>query len=515
MHKATLPPRAETARRPRARMLAVLTILGLALDLASGPANADAASAGAPAATNAAPSTIAVHVIAPPSLLSDAYVQAEDAARKATEQTWISLGDNLGSIRMPWWRQRMTWNIVGTTLELDEDLHHALLYRPSARSSEQPAAITGQCGTGTPTDPPGALHVKYRSKLSLTANYRLHATGSTIDVDWKTRCALAALTQDPSPTLRPYLKAERERITAQMVATMAETWPIATPLAQAWRTLQEPIHVDEATNTWVVLSPRATTAGLVTLRREGLAATVAVTLTPTLVRGAAPPATAIPLPAAALPPDGPGTIPPPLLRTTFDVPVPFQEADARLREALVGHEFNLGLGSATIRAATFTSLGDRAQVDLDVDMAGLTTVRMQLTGTPMFDEPTQTVSFTGLNYAIKSHSAVTDFAESLLHDEFRRQLEKRLTIDLTPRLAEARHQATEALNRDWKGGHIQGTVKTLRLRRLTMEASRFMASLFTEAEIHYLVGQPKPPQSPPTAAPAPATPPPAPTPRRK
>lgn len=510
------------AIRRRAPLLIALTIVSLSLilsDLLGSNATAAAPVEKSAAATQSPPSAIAVHVIAPPGLLSDAYVQAEDEIRKAGEQTWIPLGAPLGSIRMPWWRQRMTWNIVGTTLEVDEDLHHALTYAPPGRADAS-TGTTIHCGTAPPTDPPGALHVKVRARLSLTTQYRLQATGSTVDMDWKTRCAMPALTQDPSPVLRPHLKAERERIAALAVTKLAEAWPLQPQIAQAWRTLQEPILVDEPTSTWLVLAPRGTIAGPVTLRGEGLAATVAVTLSPTLVRGAAPPATAIPLPTATLPAEGPGTMPPSTVRATFDVPVPFQEADERLREALVGQQFSLGLGSATIQAVRFASLGDRAQVELDVDMAGLTTVRMELTGTPVFDEPTQTVSFAGLNYAIKSRSAMTDFAESLLHDEFRRQLEKRLTIDLTPRLAEARRHATESLDREWKGGLVQGTVKTLRLRRLTMERTRFLASLSTEADIHYLVGQrkspPTRPASPPPAAPSSSPAPrPAPTAPRK
>ncbi len=188
-----------------------------------------------------------------------------------------------------------------------------------------------------------------------------------------------------------------------------------------------------------------------------------------------------PLPAAT------GGLPSSRLNSTLEVPVPFQEADERLREVLVGQQFGQGVGTVTIQAVHFTPAGERAQVDLDLDLAGLTTVTLQLTGKPVLDEPSQTVSFSQLDYVIKHRSALADFAESLLHDEFRRQLERRLTIPLTGRLEEARRLANDALSRDWKGGRLDGKLTALRIRRLAMERTHFVASILTQGELHYTV----------------------------
>ncbi len=475
-----LQPRISLAPHPqpkaRSRILAAVQAWALLWATALGEA---AAQAPRPPANVPAPtSTLLVHLTTPPSTLSDAYVRAEEQARRETQDRWLPLGSGLGSIRPSWWRQRLSWNMTGPRLDLREEVQYSLSYRPAAHTS---GAAPIQCGTAPAADPPGLLHIHHHATLSLTSSYGLDAAGTGVDLTWKSHCSPRGLNQDPTRILAPHFKAERDRITTLLLDTLRADWSIKADVAEVWARLSEPILLDDATKTWILLSPEASQAGQLGLHNGQLAATVGVLIRPTLIRGKSPVATTSPLPAAR---DG---IPASRLHAVFDIPVPFEEADARLREALVGQQFGQGLGTLTIQAVHFTPVGHRAQVELEIDLAGLTTVPLQLTGTPVLDEPSQTVSFTQLDYALPRRSAVTELAESLLHDEFRRQLEKRLTINLAPRLEEARRQANETFNREWKGGRVEGHLRALRIKRLTMEPTQFMASLLTDGEIHYTV----------------------------
>lgn len=437
-------------------------------------------------------STLMVHLTTAPAALSDAYAKAEDLAREETRGQWITLGPKLGSIQAPWWRHRLAWNMTGPRLEVDEEVHYSLAH---AVGSHVGAGSPTRCGLTPPADPPGVLHLRHQSTLSLSPQYAPHAADTRIGLDWKARCALPSLPGDPIPVLTPRFKSERERIATLLTSKLGEAWPIKSRLSQIWTGLQEPILVDERTNTWLLLHPHATHAGPMNLRNGRLAATVGVDIRPVLMRGTRPTPRSSALPTAS------AGLSSSRLNSTLEVPVPFQEADERLREALVGQQFGQGVGTVTVLAVRFTPAGERAQVDLDLDLAGLTTVTLQLTGKPVLDEPSQSVSFSQLDYAIKNRSALADFAESLLHDEFRRQLERRLTIPLTARLEEARRLANETLSRDWKGGRLDGTLTALRILRLAMERTHFVASIQTEGELHYTVATHPAPSvtAPPTA----------------
>ncbi|MFO0773895.1 MAG: DUF4403 family protein [Nitrospiraceae bacterium] len=437
-------------------------------------------------------SALSVHLTTAPTMLSDAYVQAEDQVRQDSEGTWLPLVNTTGSLQPSWWRHRLTWNMQGARLDVNEELNYRLAYRAGAGGTGTADTTIHRCGVAPPKDAPGVAQLQHHATLFLTQQYQPTVGTQQVEWAWPTRCALTAVTGDVTPTLVAAFAQERQRLTTLVVGTLTERWPIRTRLESVWRTLHEPILVDEPSQTWVLLSPQATQAGGLGLRASGLMATVAIEVRPTIVRGQAPTVTAAALPLSREP--GRADLPTPHIRTTFDLLVPFQEADDRIREALVGQSFS----GVRILSTTFTPVGDRGQVDLDLDMAGLATLRMQVTGIPVFDERSQTVSFTRVDYAIKNRSAMSDLAESLLHDEFRHQLERRLTFLLTPRLNDARRAANEALIREWKGGRVDGQVHDLRMRRFSMERNGFQTSLFVDAEIHYTI--PTIPTAPPTPA---------------
>ncbi len=426
-----------------------------------------------------------VHVTAPSSFFTDAYTQAEDAVRREQADRWIPLAGGLGSLRVPWWRQRLTWRITGSRLEVDEDLHFSLAHAPTPRPDQQPAK---HCGTRPPQDPPGAALVRHRATLTLTPRYRASAGDGSARIEVRKICTIPSLTMDPAPLIAAHLTTERARLTEILAARLEQGWPIKRQVAAVWDLLQQPIVVDDETRTWLLLKPRLIRTGTIGMRGGWIAATVGILVEPELVRGTLPSQKVRPLPQA----EGAGASE--RFHTTLDVPVPFHEADERLRDTLLGQQFGHNPGVVTVVGARFAPAGHRAQVELDLDVAGIAALTLQLTGTPVFDEPTQTVHFAQLDYAIKNRSAFADLAESLLHDEFRRQLERRLRIPLSDRLEAARRRLNQELNRPWKGGTLQGSMTSLRVLGLSLEPAHIRVRFRSEGELHYTVaGQPIPP----------------------
>ncbi|HEX7763960.1 MAG TPA: DUF4403 family protein, partial [Cellvibrio sp.] len=150
-------------------------------------------------------------------------------------------------------------------------------------------------------------------------------------------------------------------------------------------------------------------------------------------------------------------------------------------------------GTVTIRQVHFYPAGEKAALEMTLDLAGLAPVSLLMQGEPRYEPKTQTVRFTHFDYQIKNRSMLTDFAESLLHEEFRRWLEQSATIPLADKLEEARQQLEAGLNRAVDGGTLQGRISTLRLVSLTMRPTLVLGRFTAEGELHYRVrSQPSP-----------------------
>ncbi len=421
------------------------------------------------------PSAVIVHVTVPPTVLTGVYAAMEDHLRQNTRDGWITLDHAAGFLRAPWWREHLSLNMYGPRLDADEELRFSLIHAGSGGKNGLPQS---QCGNRPPEDPPGTARLHHSTTFGITSDYRLNATSTTVRLDETAPCRLASFTTDPSGQVAAHFKKEREAGTGLLATLLDRELPIRQPLAKAWATLQEPILVDENYGTWLLLNPRQTKTGTVTAQQQTLSAAVGIIVEPQLVRSATPPSRSrTPLPAATERLGDPG------FHLTLDVPMPYREAELRLQESLVGQRFS----GVTVRGARFTPAGKEAVVELDLDLAGLAPLTLQFTGTPAFDEATQIVSFAHFDYKVKNRSAVTDLAESFLHDEIRHHLQRKLAIALANPLAEARQAINQALNRDWKGGKLQGEVTTLRVRGLSMEANYFLARFASEGELHYFV----------------------------
>ncbi len=399
----------------------------------------------------------------------------EDRLRQDTRDGWITLDNAIGFLRAPWWRERLSISMYGPRLDAEEELRFSLVHAGSGGKNGPPLS---QCGRRPPDDPPGTARLHHSTSFDVTSDYHLQATGTTVRLNGTTPCRLATFATDPSAQVAAYLKQEREAGTGLLAALLGHELPIREPLAQVWSTLQDPILVDETFGTWLLLNPRRTKAGTVTAQQQTLSAAVGVLVEPQLVRSPTPPSQPhIPLPRATERLGDQG------FHLTLDVPIPYREAEVRLQEALVGQRFS----GVAVQGARFTPAGTEALVELDLDLAGLAPLTLQFTGTPAFDEAAQTVSFAHFDYKVKNRSAVTDFAESFLHDEIRHHLQRKLTIALTHPLTEARQAINQALNREWKSGRLQGEVTALRVKGLSMEPSYFLARFASEGELHFFV----------------------------
>ena len=168
---------------------------------------------------------------------------------------------------------------------------------------------------------------------------------------------------------------------------------------------------------------------------------------------------------------------------SFDVRLPYEMANERLKEALLGKEFYMGPGALRVSAVRLYPIGEQAGVD--IDLQGFLSVSLSLRGTPVYDEAAGTISFTDFDYVVKKHDLFTNFADQLLHDALRDQLVTRLRIPIQDKLQEMQRELEAGLNREIEGGTLHGTVHRMRLIRLQMQPDALLAGFKTDGDLRY------------------------------
>jgi hypothetical protein len=167
----------------------------------------------------------------------------------------------------------------------------------------------------------------------------------------------------------------------------------------------------------------------------------------------------------------------------FALQVPIEEANQRLREAVVGQEWSLGVGTIKIVGATLYPLGN--QVGVELTLRGLLPLTLRLKGTPAYDESAGRILFRDVDYTIKERTPATDLAEEWLHEPLRDELAGRLVLPIREELDLMRQALEKGLNRNLTGGRLRGTVRRLSLEALTVQTDSLSVRFKTEGTLHY------------------------------
>jgi hypothetical protein len=168
---------------------------------------------------------------------------------------------------------------------------------------------------------------------------------------------------------------------------------------------------------------------------------------------------------------------------SFAVQVPIEEANQRLREAVVGQEWSLGVGTIRIVGATVYPLG--SQIGVELTLRGLLPLTLRLKGTPAYEESTGQILFRNFDYTIKERTPATDLAEEWLHEPLREELARRLSVPIRDELDLMRTTLEKGLNRDMTEGRLRGTVRHLSLEELAVQANTLSARFKTDGVLHY------------------------------
>ena len=421
-------------------------------------------------------SSITLHVPIPVMLLSNFYngIHRDLASQPNDTREWIPLGGGTGFLKYRLSAGEQATKAVGGQLISHAILPFRVEYGKPLNGSPVKVAECGQSDSGSSM---GRLSVQLSTAFTLRRGYGVTPLSKVAAIEPTAPCLLSDQQVDAAPLMTKVYRSEVQRLLPAVDRKAAGLITLKPTVARIWKDLEEPILLDKGEALWLMVNPKSVDAGGVRTRSEMPVAAFKIIARPTVVRGEKPISQHRPLPEAQdhLDEDG--------FHVTFRLEVPVEEANQRLREAVVGQEWSLGVGRIKIAGATLYPLGH--QVGVELVLRGLMPLTLRLKGTPAYDEASGKILFRAVDYTIKERTPATDLVDEWLHEPLRDELARRLVLPIREELGLMRTALQAGLNRNLTGGRLSGTVEDLSLKDLTVQPNSFSATFATDGRLLY------------------------------
>ncbi len=421
-------------------------------------------------------SGMTVHVPIPLSALADFYggVHQAVASARAESREWVTLGGGSGFLKYRLWSGEQAATTSGDRLLSQATFPFGVEYAKRINGSLTKLA---ECGQRNPATGSGRLSVSLATTFTQGRDYSLLPASTITSVEAKRSCLLSEQGVDTAPLMVQVYRSDLQGMLPAVDRKAAGLIPLKPTVARVWKDLQDPLLLDEEQALWLVVNPEAVGPAGIKALSGTPAAAFGLTASPSVVRGAKPTSPHLPLPALQ------DRVHDDRFHVSFAVQVPIEEADQRLREAVVGEEWSLGVGTIKIVGATLYPLG--SQVGVELTLRGLLPLTLRLKGTPAYDESKGQILFRNFDYTIKERTTATDLAEEWLHGPLREELAERLAIPIREELDLMRQALEKGLNRDLTGGRLHGRVETFSLEDLSVQADTLSARFHTDGALQY------------------------------
>ncbi|MCC2641258.1 MAG: exported protein of unknown function, partial [Nitrospira sp.] len=335
---------------------------------------ASAADTKAPQQLHGEVSGITVHVPIPVTALAELYAGIhKDHVHRTEGREWIALGGGTGFLKYKLWPGEQGYTATGDLMLSQATFPFGVEYAKQINGSVTKIA---ECGQQDPATGTGRLSVSLTTTFAQGRSYGLLPTSTVTDVKPKRPCLLSEQGVDAAPLMAQIYRGHLQRKLSAVDRKATSLMALKPAVGRIWRDLEEPLLLDEEQAIWLVVNPESIgTAGIESLSGTP-AAGFGVTARPVVVRGAQP------VPKHLALPELQGRFTDDGFHVSFAMEVPMEEANQRLREAVVGQEWSLGVGTIKIAGATLYSLGD--QIEVELTLRGLLPLTLRLKGTPAY-----------------------------------------------------------------------------------------------------------------------------------
>lgn len=289
------------------------------------------------------------------------------------------------------------------------------------------------------------LVAKTTSRVRLDEGYRV-VSASDVDFEWgaqRPELHLGPLTVGLARFVEPVMRRQLATIAEQLDRQLSERLTIRPMLQRAWTQVQQPILLDAASQTWLLIQPQALRVSPLRADEGRLFLRVGLTSFLETVIG--------PKPKPTLNRQLPALVTDPRLsddaQVTVAADIPYPEATRLARQQLGGKTFGLGKPGDEIKINDVTVGGAGQRLVLMLDVNGQTHAgffkkkilgKVYLKATPYYDAATQTIRVRDADFTLDTRDRLVRAADWLLHGNLRERLEQQLAFPVKGQLEQAR-----------------------------------------------------------------------------
>jgi hypothetical protein len=329
-----------------------------------------------------------------------------------------------------------------TAFATGREMHLRATFAYRARGYyKPPVAPTISVGCGNAKEQPRIV-VELATPLTLTEDWHLRSRARLVTIrpastEDRDRCDVGILNTDVTDRV---IAAARSALVAKLpdIDRKVATVDLTGRVSEWWGLLSRPIRLTEGV--WLTLQPEQLRMG--TVRGEAKVLTVPVSLDarPRIVTGPEPQPS-----LRALPPLEKDTVADGF-RIEMDGLVDYATATRAVTSALAGRRFTRAGRTVAVESVSVLP-ASRGRLLLAVAFAGDATGRLQLVGTPRYQESAGIVDVPDLDFDLDTDSRLVQGYAWLRDDELRETIRQRAQVPVQPALAKGRELLLSGLNR--------------------------------------------------------------------
>jgi hypothetical protein len=301
--------------------------------------------------------------------------------------------------------------------------------------------VTGSCGVD---EPPRAAWLHLAARLRWTPDWRLMARSAVLPVRYLNPCQMTVVRLDVTPLLDRYVRGKLARMAREAIDDQVPRQAdLRAEVAPVWAWLNRPLPLEEGA--WLLLQPYGIRVAPFLGSGTRVSTVVGLLVRPRIVLGDPPAPTVRELPALQVGlPRGAG------LRVPVQVGLSHREAAEELGRRLAGRSFPFGVDTLTFSEPGLAASQGRLVLTLRVggDLSG----RVTLSGRPVIDADTQTVSLEAPDYALEVDDPVARATLGLYRGAILRRLSEEARWSFREPIESAGRRLQRALNRDLGSG---------------------------------------------------------------
>lgn len=311
--------------------------------------------------------------------------------------------------------------------------------------------VSASCGVD---EPMRKVFISYRSKISLTENYRLSAKTTLNKVNAVSPCKITVFDYNATEQIEEELRVALKEVERDIDKELG-SFDLKPELEPLWKSLSEP--QDLQGYGFLMIQPESVSMSAMKFKGDSVYFDLQLAAKPRVKsdRKTSTPAKKLPALCDYKKTNG--------FDLTVDMALDYDSLTVILQRNLGGLK-TIIKGKEVIVDSVSIESAVNEQISLQLKFSGKKKGTLYLLGTPVFNDSLQQISFPDLTYDLKTKNALLRSAKWLFDSKITETLRKEATFNLTENLAQLIDMIIQQMNSEiQKGVFLKGEVSSLNI----------------------------------------------------